>query len=249
MIRWTQSDMVFSQVFIRDVAFLLTTLQITGPAVLDKTFVRSRFKNYRIAVLGSEEFFYGDTGCQAKHIQSNTWVNIPSAIFRLVATVAAGVVAAFVLGFYLSHYLSFIRLQRSKMSLVWFLHCPCLLFSFFTLSFFHFLNPSSSAALVSFLLLCCVECEISIIFCVFSGPLLLFLLHHTASTRQDREKHPVEREKKERDDRERKWRRVKFLAFCMHPWQQQKRTESSPFESSRMDHHDRSCRSYHLILG
>ena len=48
----------FAAFFIRDVAFLLTTLQITGPAVLDKTFVRSRFKNYRIAVLGSEEFFY-----------------------------------------------------------------------------------------------------------------------------------------------------------------------------------------------
>ena len=61
---------------------MLFTLYITGPTVLDKTWLRSRDKNWNLKLLPKERFFVGDV---AVHHQSNSWVNVPKAMPELIS--------------------------------------------------------------------------------------------------------------------------------------------------------------------
>lgn len=67
------------------VSNMVFTLYITGPTVLDKTWLRSRDKNWSIRLLPKERFFTGDVSV---HHQSNSWVNIPKAMPEMISICA-----------------------------------------------------------------------------------------------------------------------------------------------------------------
>ena len=67
------------------------TLYITGPTVLDKTWLRSRDENWNLKLLPKERFFLPE-GDVAVHHQSNSWVNVPQAMPELITISCVGTV-------------------------------------------------------------------------------------------------------------------------------------------------------------
>ena len=72
----------FHSSFTKKLANVLFTLQISGPAVLDKTYVRNRYMQWDLIVLNKEQWFFGKNipNGICTHHQSNTWVSITSNI-------------------------------------------------------------------------------------------------------------------------------------------------------------------------
>ena len=71
--------------------FILYTIYLTGPAMLDKTYVKEKDKNYPLVILPSEDFFLGK---YCAHKQANTWINFKS-LYK-TAPVAFTVVSLFI---------------------------------------------------------------------------------------------------------------------------------------------------------
>lgn len=76
----------FHNRFTKKVVNLIFTLYITGPAVLDKTWLRHIKRGWTLETLGPKEFFVGTV---AQHHQDNTWVDIPSTIPEVIAVLVS----------------------------------------------------------------------------------------------------------------------------------------------------------------
>ncbi len=104
---WSGCDsmMMFHSPFTGKAANLILILDISGPAVLDKTWVLHRHKSWdqrwKLELLSLKDFFIGT---YARHYQFSTWVNIPYAIKEIIGAVALGVIGAFVAGVTLTYY-------------------------------------------------------------------------------------------------------------------------------------------------
>lgn len=77
---------LFHNPLTKKVANMVFTLYITGPAVIDKTFVRFRNHNWKLKLLPKEYFFIGQftPGGIATHHQANSWVKMSSACPEII---------------------------------------------------------------------------------------------------------------------------------------------------------------------
>lgn len=71
---------LFHNVFTQQLATMVKTTSITGPSVLDKTFVL--YPGTKIGLLPVEKYFVGSV---AKHHHASVWVNIPWAIKEIIS--------------------------------------------------------------------------------------------------------------------------------------------------------------------
>jgi len=77
---------LFHNIFTMQLANMVKTTSITGPSVLDKTYVLYPVK---IGLLPSEKYFVGTI---TKHHQTSVWVNVPWAIKEMIGCVLGFVV-------------------------------------------------------------------------------------------------------------------------------------------------------------
>lgn len=99
----------FHNRFTKKVVNLVFTLYITGPAVLDKTWLRHVKKGWTLETLPPAEFFLGTV---AQHHQDNTWVDIPSTIPEVIAALTGMVLMIVLLSILVC--MQRCRLQRYK---------------------------------------------------------------------------------------------------------------------------------------
>jgi len=98
---WSGCDsmMMFHSRFTGKAANLIFILDITGPAVLDKTWVLHNHNKYdkrwQIELLPLQTFFVGTA---ARHYQFSTWANIPWAIKEVIVSLVFGILIAFAAG-------------------------------------------------------------------------------------------------------------------------------------------------------
>lgn len=77
---------MFHNPLTKKVANMAFTLYISGPAVIDKTYVRHRNQGWKLRLLPKDQFFLGkytDTGV-ATHHQANSWVSFTKACPELI---------------------------------------------------------------------------------------------------------------------------------------------------------------------
>jgi hypothetical protein len=78
---------LFHNRFTKKVSNMAFTLYITGPAVLDKTYVRNRHMGWRLALLNKEQWFIGqftENGI-ATHHQANSWVSFSKSMPEIIS--------------------------------------------------------------------------------------------------------------------------------------------------------------------
>jgi len=90
---------MFHNPFTKKVSNMAFTLYISGPAVIDKTYVRHRNSGWKLALLPKDQFFIGkytENGV-ATHHQANSWVSFRKACPEIIAAGAGALVLIIVL--------------------------------------------------------------------------------------------------------------------------------------------------------
>ena len=86
---------LFDNPLTHDITLLAYTLQLTGPAVLDKTIAQYNTKQLLLTGLPADKFFKGSI---CTHHNNNSWVNIPKEISGIIVISIFVLICVIILG-------------------------------------------------------------------------------------------------------------------------------------------------------